>query len=659
MERQGKIRPALFSGLPKLSTILEWSAADKCLLFAGVLFPFYLGVLALGLRFLANPTYQQFFNLPYLRWSLSLNAVAVALWIVLAALALVSRKSHAQHPLFVHATIQLYSIPNAVFAAGVGYETSPWPMLALLGVAPIGFLFFGTGPTVGGMAGFFAVLGLAGILEALGLLPYAFFLREGHAFVNGRPWWGWTVTIGMGALLAAIIAAAIIGYVVERLRVRERNLFQANAALQRAEEELWLGNESLELRVEERTRQLSHANVALQAEIHRRQDLEDQLRQSAKMEAVGRFTGGIAHDFNNVLTIIDGYTSLLLLRMKSGTKDFEDISHLAKGTLRARDLAKKLLAFSRKEAVQMRPLDLNTVLNAMRGLVARAAGEAIRVRFELGDGLNPIRADPGQLEQILLNLAVNARDAMPGNGELSIRTQAVTRGAEELGGRKGEAGPEPYVLLSVSDTGMGMDAETIEKIFDPFFTTKDVGKGTGLGLSTVYGIVQQSGGHIEVASEIGKGTEFKLYFPMAESAQLPTLAAPETAAAPRRGMETILAVEDDPALLMLMRQVLQNLGYRVLAAGSPQDACALAQEHAGKINLLLTDLVMPWMNGRELAQRLRLASPGLRVIFTSGYTADAAILAEIREMKVPFLPKPFQPDELGRKVREVLDAEAP
>ncbi len=643
MERQGKIRPALFSGLPKLSAITEWPAADKCLLVALVLIPFAFSNALLAQSLLDAPLRAPYFDRAFLPFFRNVQVGVGIFWATLSGIAALARRYRPQSQILVHATVQVYSLNNTFLIYSLGTFTNTLP-LVLPAAIVIGGLLFGTRVTVAGLITSVASLTLLSVAERWGYLSYAPVL-SGSPVVGRHLDSGWLFIVGVPSLITLAATMLLAGYFLWSWRARGQELLDAK--------------DTLELRVEERTRQLSHANATLQAEIHRRQELEDQLRQSAKMEAVGRFTGGIAHDFNNVLTIIDGYTSLLLLRMKSGTKDFEDISHLAKGTLRARDLAKKLLAFSRKEAVQMRPLDLNTVLNAMRGLVARAAGEAIRVRFELGDGLNPIRADPGQLEQILLNLAVNARDAMPGNGEISIRTQAVTRGAEGLGARNGGAGPEPYVLLSVSDTGMGMDAETIEKIFDPFFTTKDVGKGTGLGLSTVYGIVQQSGGHIEVASEIGKGTEFKLYFPMAESAQLPTLAAPETAAAPRRGTETILAVEDEPALLMLIRQVLQNLGYRVLAAGSPRDACELAQEHAGKINLLLTDLVMPWMNGRELAQRLRLASPGLRVIFTSGYTADAAILAEIREMKVPFLPKPFQPDELGRKVREVLDAEAP
>jgi len=381
--------------------------------------------------------------------------------------------------------------------------------------------------------------------------------------------------------------------------------------------------------------------------------LEEQFRQAQRLEAVGRLAGGVAHDFNNILTAITGYAQLLLADFREHDPRRSDIEEILAAAQRATALTRQLLAFSRKQVLQPRVLDLNDVVRGLEKMLRRLIGEDVNLVFAPSDGLGAVRADPGQIEQVLLNLAVNARDAMPGGGRLTVETANVALDAAYAHDHPGVA-PGAYVLLAVTDTGTGMDAETRSHIFEPFFTTKELGKGTGLGLATVHGVVSQSGGHISVDSEPGRGTAFRIYLPRAEAAPEGAAAEP---AAPRagRGHETVLVVEDDRAVRDVVAATLVQRGYRVLQAPDGVTALKLAAGADGPIHILLTDVVMPGMQGRELAQALTRRHPGLRLLYMSGYTDDAVIRNGVLEEGTPFLQKPFTPEALVLRLREVLD----
>jgi len=387
-----------------------------------------------------------------------------------------------------------------------------------------------------------------------------------------------------------------------------------------------------------------------------RRRLEEQLLQSQKMEAVGRLAGGIAHDFNNLLTAVSGYSELLLRELPDGDPRREFAEEIRKAGGRAAALTHQLLAFSRRQVLEPRVLDLNAVISGMERMLRRVIGEDIELITATQEELWHARADPGQIEQAILNLVVNARDAMPRGGKLTLETANVELD-EKFAGRYATVTPGPHVMLAVSDTGIGMDAELQARLFEPFFTTKEHGKGTGLGLSTTYGIVKQSGGSIWVYSEPGHGTTFKIYLPRCEEPLEELPPAPDTReAAP--GTETVLVVEDEPEVRRLVERLLRGKGYRVLTAGSPADAVALAKAHEAAIDLLLTDVIMPGMNGRELARLLAPARPAMRVLYMSGY-ADAAMSQQgILPPGTAFVSKPFTPEVLARKVREVLDGRA-
>jgi two-component system cell cycle sensor histidine kinase/response regulator CckA len=383
------------------------------------------------------------------------------------------------------------------------------------------------------------------------------------------------------------------------------------------------------------------------------QSMEDQFRQAQRLEAVGRLAGGVAHDFNNILTAITGYTDLLLDDFRPNDPRRADLEEIRAAAQRAAALTRQLLAFSRKQMLQPRVLDLNEAVQALEKMLRRLIGEDVELVFTPQAGLGAVRADPGQIEQVLLNLAVNARDAMPDGGQLTIETANVE--LDETYARE-HAGvvPGPYVLVAVSDNGHGMDEETRSHIFEPFFTTKEQGKGTGLGLATVHGIVAQSGGHVGVYSTPGRGTTFKIYLPrVAEAVEGPGEASEKRPVA--GGRETVLIAEDEPAVREVVAATLQQKGYEVLRAPDGQTALELARSHDGTIHLLLTDVVMPGMTGRALAQALTAERPDVRVLYVSGYTDDAVVRHGILELGVPYLQKPFTPDALALKVREVLD----
>ncbi len=379
--------------------------------------------------------------------------------------------------------------------------------------------------------------------------------------------------------------------------------------------------------------------------------LEEQYRQAQKMEAVGRLAGGVAHDFNNLLTVINGFSQLLLASLPERHEARSAVEEIGKAGERAANLTRQLLAFSRKQMLQPRVLDLNALVADMARMLPRLLGEDVELRTTLAPDLPRIKADPGQVEQVVMNLVVNSRDAMPRGGKLTIETADAVL---DEGYCRNHPGLRPgrYVLLAVSDTGSGMDPATLARVFEPFFTTKEQGKGTGLGLATVYGIVQQTNGHVAAYSEVGIGTTFKVYLPATDEARPASVAGP---AATPGGRETVLLVEDEESVRSLARRLLHALGYHVLEASSGPDALRLAAAHRGGIDLLLTDVVMPRMSGRELADRLAEARPGVKVLYMSGYTDDAVVRHGVLEEGVAFLQKPFPPAALATRVREVLD----
>jgi two-component system sensor histidine kinase EvgS len=381
--------------------------------------------------------------------------------------------------------------------------------------------------------------------------------------------------------------------------------------------------------------------------------LQDQLLQAQKMESIGRLAGGVAHDFNNMLGVIIGRAEMALQQDVPTDKLRRNLHEILKAGLRSAELTRQLLAFARKQIAVPKILDLNDTISSMLKMLRRLIGEDIELLWAPELDLWKVKMDPSQVDQILANLAVNSRDAISGVGAITMRTENVAID-DSIRAETPEFIPGEYVLLTVSDTGAGMSKEVCENIFEPFFTTKEVGKGTGLGLSTVYGIVKQNDGFVYVASEPGKGTTFKIYLPRLE---VQTAQAPSEDAAGKHptGTETILLVEDDEAILNLSRVILENLGYTVIAASAPEQAINLVEDHPGDIHLLITDVVMPGMNGRELAERLCAIRPNLKRLYMSGYTADLIAHRGILDAGVNFIQKPFGSDELAARVREVLD----
>ncbi|PYX48805.1 MAG: hypothetical protein DMG79_10865 [Acidobacteria bacterium] len=394
--------------------------------------------------------------------------------------------------------------------------------------------------------------------------------------------------------------------------------------------------------------------ASLAQDVTERVALEERLRQSQKMEAVGRLAGGVAHDFNNLLTVIIGYSQILAEGVPAGSQLADSTAQIKSAADKAAGITRQLLAFSRKQVLSPRVINLNDVMLNLDSLLRRLIGEDIEVLTVPSNDLGSVKADPGQIEQVIMNLALNARDAMPQGGKLTLETANAQLDDSYARGHQ-TVDPGRYVMLAVSDTGHGMDEETTARIFEPFYTTKEVGKGTGLGLSMVYGIVKQSGGYIWVYSEPGRGTTLKIYLPRVD------LPAEETVADNRpksvqRGTETILLVEDDPQLRQLSSSILIHCGYKVLVAGSAEEGLAICKENHRDIRLLITDVIMPRMNGRQLAEQIVLLSPTVRVLYISGYTSNAIVHYGVLDAGLWFLPKPFTLSALIAKVREVLDS---
>lgn len=378
-----------------------------------------------------------------------------------------------------------------------------------------------------------------------------------------------------------------------------------------------------------------------------------QMNQAQKLESVGRLAGGVAHDFNNKLAVIIGYVELILMKMSADNPFIDDMKEIRKAAESSADLTRQLLAFARKQTVTPKLLDLNETVAGMLNMLRRLIGEDINLSWQPGSDPLQIRMDPSQIDQILANLCVNARDAINGVGRITIGTESVILDAEYCD-INAEFTPGGYVMLVVSDTGCGMDTETQRNIFEPFFTTKQMGQGTGLGLASVYGAVKQNNGYIKVYSEPGHGTSFRIYLPryQGNGGEIQKENGQQSIV---RGSETILLVEDDAAILAVTTMLLEGFGYCVLAANTPDEAIRLAREHSGEINILMTDVIMPKMNGRDLAKNLLPLRPGMKQLFMSGYTADIIASQGMLDAEVNFIQKPFAMKTLATKVREVLD----
>ena len=389
-------------------------------------------------------------------------------------------------------------------------------------------------------------------------------------------------------------------------------------------------------------------------DITERRVLENQFRQAQKMEAVGRLAGGVAHDFNNLLMVISGYTEVLLEHTRKSNPLYPKIEAIHQATDRATTLTRQLLAFSRKQLLELKVVDLNVIVEDMERLLRPLIGENIELQTQMAPDLGRTRADAGQIEQVIMNLVVNSKDAMPNGGKITIQSANAQLKHDDLGREYSYIKPGEYVVLSVSDTGHGMDKETQLRIFEPFFTTKEKGKGTGLGLSTVYGIIKQSGGYVLVESELQRGTTFRIYLPRVEDALEPVNAT-GASSLQNGGSETVLLVEDEESVRQLVRETLESKGYKVLEADHGESALHIVSHHSGKIDMLITDVVMPGMSGRELSAQLCSSYPHTKVLYLSGYTEDAIAHEGVLESGTAFLQKPFTLQMLARKVREVLD----
>jgi len=395
------------------------------------------------------------------------------------------------------------------------------------------------------------------------------------------------------------------------------------------------------------------AGLALQAGERRR--LEEQLLQSQKLDAVGRLAGGVAHDFNNLLSAMLGYAEITQRSLAAEDPRRADLEEIRRAGRRAADLIHQLLAFARRQVIEPRVVSVNELIANMQKMLRRLIGADVELATSLAPDAEPVKVDPGQFEQVVMNLVVNARHAMPAGGKLMVTTGNVHFAPP----RAAEAGvaPGPFVRVSVSDTGVGMSAETMSRVFEPFFTTKEPGQGTGLGLATCYGIVKQANGHIAVTSEVGCGTTFEIYLPVADERPAQAPAAEEEAAP--SGTETLLLVEDEEQVRAMATRLLGAQGYEVLAAGDPDQALAIVRDHSGSIHLMITDVVLPRMSGRVLAQRVMEARPETRVLYISGYAGDVIVHRGVLEPGVSYLQKPLTAATLARRVREVLDAPVP
>jgi len=480
----------------------------------------------------------------------------------------------------------------------------------------------------------------------------------------------WVFEAGTGEILAAnAAAAALYGYSSDEFRRMNLSDLQGEDSARRFTSELnaemrpgtavWQHRTKSGqiLDVDVGVHQIEYGGrlvqLAVLIDITGRLHLEEQLRQAQKMEAVGMLAGGVAHDFNNLLTIIGGYSQLIMDGLSQHDPNRHNLEQVIKASERAAALTQQLLAFSRRQVLQPKVLDLNKLVASLSTMLRRLIGEDVDLRLALDQELGRVNADPGQLEQVLMNLAVNARDAMPKGGTLTVETANVYLD-ESYAMRRITVKPGPYILLAVSDNGTGMDESTQARLFEPFFTTKATGKGTGLGLSTVFGIVKQSGGSLQVYSEPGRGTSIKVYLPRID--QPATIEPQDAPKSVRRASEAVLLVEDDDMVRHLVRDTLAREGYKMQDAATPLEAMKIAENFKGTIHLLITDVIMPHVSGTELALTLRKDRPEMKVLYISGYTDNAVVNAGLLQKEVAFLQKPFTPAVLVQKVHEVLES---
>ncbi|MDK9708930.1 MAG: ATP-binding protein [Desulforhopalus sp.] len=469
--------------------------------------------------------------------------------------------------------------------------------------------------------------------------------------------------------IPSYLMVCLLAFLVEKSRYqtwkslfdKQQLLAKTVQELQVKETELQESRNNLELRVAERTEDLEKANEQLRVEIEERElaqqersRLEAELLRAQKMEAIGQLAGGVAHDFNNMLGVIVGYSEMILEQVDSSQPFHAELEEILNASRRSADLTRQLLTFARKQTVEPQVLDLNKTIEGMLNMLRRLIGENIDLMWIPGSDLWPINMDPSQIDQILTNLCVNARDAIGGVGKLTVATKNAIFNQDYCATHAGSL-PGEYVTIAVSDTGSGMDEETLTHIFEPFFTTKDIGEGTGLGLATVYGAVKQNNGFINLASEPGQGTTFTICIPRHVETATEARPAP-SAEAVVHGDEIVLLVEDEPTLLHMSTSMLERLGYTVLAAGTPSEGIRLANEYPGQIHLLATDVIMPEMNGRELSARLLESRPEMKCLFMSGYPADIIANQGVLIEGVSFLRKPFSKGELAAKVREALES---
>ena len=573
-----------------------------------------------------------------------------------------SRRRPAEWLAVVSAVIALFSLLGYAYGIPGLYAAGPFSAIALHTV--VMFLLASVAVVLArpddGVARLLASEGPGGQL-ARRLTPGAIIVPAvlGWVRLEGQRagYYGTEVGVALFTVANAVCFSGLLWWSARTVARLEAQRGQAESIAREREQALRASQSERQHSDEDRTRLAAEAAEQISARRAAEEALarkEEQLRHSQKMEAVGRLAGGVAHDFNNLLSVILSYTSILIEDRDPGDPTRVDLEEIRKAGERATELTRQLLAFSRQQVMQPRVVELDPLLNGMEKMLRRVLGEDIALSIFIGDRLGRIFADPGQLEQVVMNLVVNARDAMPTGGKITIEAANVVLDEAYAAERVGvEAGP--HVMVAVTDTGQGMDRATQQRIFEPFFTTKDQGKGTGLGLAMVFGIVQQSKGHIFVYSEVGRGTTFKVYFPRTSgSGDRP--AVPRTITASLRGAETVLLVEDEEQVRVLMRAILRRQGYNVLEAANAGEAFLICEQFPATIHLLLTDVVMPHMSGRQLADRLATLKPLMKVLYVSGYTEDSIIHHGVLEAGISFLQKPITPDALVRKVREVLDA---